>query len=277
MNKQFVINGRIYENHFSVKLYLTANETSKMSFSGKVVLVTGASSGIGADVAVEFAKLGARVALVGRNETRLNKVQHKIGKSVSIVIVADVVKDAPRIIEKTIQSYGKLDILVNNAGVFRTNTASNIDLETYDEVMNINCRSIVELTKLAVPHLITTNGNVVIVSSISGLKPYVEEVAYCMSKAAIDMYTKCASLELAPKGVRVNSVNPGVIDTPIFKTLGLDDASVKAHLEKERKSYPVGRVGVTADTTNAILFLASEKSSFINGVNLVVDGGSIIF
>lgn len=251
-----------------------------MGFAEKVVLVSGASSGIGEDAAIEFAKQGAKVVLVGRNEARLNAVANKItknGSSLPLIIVADVSKDASRIINETIQHFGQLDTLINNAGIFRTNTASNVDLKVFDEVMAINCRSIVEITKLAVPYLEKTKGCVVIISSISGLKAYQEEISYCVSKAAIDMYVKCASLELAPKGIRVNSVNPGVIDTPIFKTIGLDGENLQAHLEREKQSYPVGRIGVVSDTTNAILYLADQKSSFVNGINLVVDGGSVNF
>lgn len=96
-----------------------------------------------------------------------------------------------------------------------------------------------------------------------------------MSKVALDMYTKCDSLELAPNGVRINSIDPGVIETPISKTVGVERADLQEFLESENELYPVGRIGVVADTTNAILFLANEKSSFIDGINLVVDGAKL--
>lgn len=249
-----------------------------MAFSGKVVIVTGASSGIGEDAAIEFAKLGAKVVLVGRNEGRLNGVADKIkgnGSPAPLAIVADVSKDATRIIETTVQHFGQLDVLVNNAGFGTFDSASTVDLEKFDSVFATNVRGVVELTKLAVPHLETTKGNVVNISSIVGLHPYKQCVSYCMSKAALDMYTKCASLELAPKGVRVNSVNPGMIVTSFLQPLGVDKAQADALYEKSASEYPVGRVGITSDTTNAILFLANDKASFINGVLFPVDGGKL--
>lgn len=249
-----------------------------MDFSGKVVLVTGASSGIGESAAIGFAELGAKVALVGRNEVRLSAVVAKIeaaGFASPLAIVADVTKDAPKIIGQTIQRFGKLDVLVNNAGIVQKDTASTVELAAFDTVLATNCRAVVELTKLAVPHLEQSKGNVVNVSSIAGLQPCNIATSYCMSKAALDMYTKCASLDLAPRGVRVNSVNPGVIETPIFNTVGLEGPLLQGFLEQEKKTYPVGRIGVVADTTWAILFLASERSSFINGALLPVDGGKL--
>lgn len=250
----------------------------QMDFKGKIVLVTGASSGIGEHVSIEFAKNGAKVVLIGRNEVRLNGVVDKIksnGSPNPLVIVADVTKDAQKIIDETIQNFDQLDVLVNNAGIVGADTTSTINLEQLDDIFATNCRAVVELTKLAVPHLVKTKGNIVNISSIAGLKPFKDATSYCMSKAALDMFTKCASLELAPKGIRVNAVNPGLIVTPILKNIGLDDAMLQDFIEQEKETYPVGRVGIVADTSNAILFVANEKSSFINGALLVVDGGKL--
>lgn len=247
-----------------------------MDFSDKVVLVTGASSGIGEDAAIGFAKAGAKVVLVGRDEIRLNTVADKIksnGSPTPLAIVADVSKDAQKIIDQTIQHFGRVHVLVNNAGIARFCLPSTMDLEQYDTIFTTNCRAPVELTKLAVPHLEKTKGNVVNISSIGASMPIKELTSYCMAKAALDMYTKCASLELAPKGIRVNTVSPGAIITPIFGTLGVRAEESKQMMEMELPKYPVGRLGQVADTTNAILFVANEKTSFINGTILVVDGG----
>lgn len=141
----------------------------KMSFTNKVILITGASSGIGADAAIHLAKKGASIALVGRNEQRANEVSEKIknsGAPTPLVIVADVTKDASRIIADTIAHFGKLDVLINNAGIVKRNTIENVDLADFDRVMNTNVRSVIELTKFAVPHLEKTKGNVLNVSSI---------------------------------------------------------------------------------------------------------------
>lgn len=248
-----------------------------MSFRGKVVLITGASSGIGRDAAIEFARSGAKVALVDINGSALREVDDEIrgeeSLSPPLPITGDVTQAAPRIIEETIRVFGRLDILVNNVGIVWKDTASNVVLETHDRIFATNCRAAVELTKLAIPHLEKTKGNVVNVSSLCGSLAHADMASYCMSKAALDMYTKCASLELAPRGIRVNSVNPGCTLTPLFQTMGKDETEVQAFLQKASERYPVGRIGKVSDMTNAILYLAGEKSSFINGVLFNVDGG----
>lgn len=249
-----------------------------MAFSGKVVLVTGSSSGIGEDAAFEFANEGAKVVLVGRDEIRLEAVAEKIrnnGSQSPLVVVADVSKDALKIVEKTIEHFGQLDVLVNNAGIFRRDTSSTINFENFDLVLNINLRSIVELTKYAIPYLEKTKGNIINISSLVGLTPTKIATSDAMIKTALDMYTKCASIELAPKGVRVNSVNPGIIKTPIFDTIGVSCAEINIMLANALKNYPIGRIGEVSDTSNAILFLADERSSFCNGILLPIEGGRI--
>lgn len=237
-----------------------------MSFCGKVVLITGASSGIGADAARHLAKLGASVSIVGRNEKRLNEVAEQIIKSGSpkpLPIVADVTKDAKHIIDETVKQFGQIDVLVNNAGVFRVDSVTDFNVNEYDKLMDINLRSAIVLTNLAVPYLEKTRGNVINVSSDSGITAYGNYLSYCVSKAGLDHFTKCAAIGLAEKKVRVNSINPGDIRTPIFETIGLD---VKDYFEKAEKMYLVGRVGEVSDTSAAIEFLATQ--SFINGISI---------
>lgn len=175
----------------------------EMSFDGKVVLVTGASSGIGADAARHLTSLGAKVSIVGRNEKRLNEVADEIKSSGSIAplkIVADVTKDAERIVAETINHFGQLDILVNNAGIVTQDNVDNIKMSEFDRIFDTNVRSVITLTKLCVPHLEKTKGNIVNVSSVAGLKPVQNVLTYCMSKAALDQFTKCSALDLAMKG-----------------------------------------------------------------------------
>lgn len=246
-----------------------------MAFSGKVVIVTGANSGIGEDAAVQFAKNGANVVLVARNPERLNAVVEKIKKTgapAPLGVLADVAKDARKIVDQTIITFGRLDVLINNAGIVRRDTASTIDLDEYDSMFATNCRGVIELTKLSIPHLEKTKGNIINVSSIAGIMCHMRQTSYCMTKAALDMYTKCASLELAPKGIRVNSLNPGMIKTPILDTMGID---VPQFIEETRQSYPIGRVGDVSDTSEALLYLASDKASFVTGILFPVDGGRI--
>lgn len=252
-----------------------------MSFNGLVVLITGASSGIGADAARYVAKLGAKVSIVGRNEKRLNQVAKEIeqsGASTPLQIVADVTKDAKRIVDETIKHFdGKLDVLVNNAGIVIQDTVETADLEEFNRIFDTNVRSIITLTQLCVPHLEKTKGNVVNVSSIAGLKAVRNVMTYCMSKAALDQFTKCSALDLAPKGIRVNSINPSVIRTPIFDTVGIPSEVAEQMFSEFKKRYPVGRVGDVSDTSAAIAFLADNKSaSFVTGTLFAVDGGALV-
>lgn len=185
-----------------------------MNFAGKVVLITGASSGIGAQTAVKFAKLGATLCLTGRKIENLEKVAEECcvdGKKKPLLISGDITieADTKRILEETIKKYGQLDVLVNNAGIIETGTIETTSMEQYDRVMNTNIRSMYCLTMLAVPHLIKTQGNVVNVSSVNGIRSFPGVLAYNLSKASVDQFTRCVALELAPKNVRVNSVNPG--------------------------------------------------------------------
>lgn len=182
-----------------------------MSFTGKVVLITGASSGIGADAARHLAKSGANVAIVGRNETRLNAVADEIkqlGLATPLAIVADVTKDSERIVNETIGQFGKLDVLINNAGVVTYDNIVDVKQSEFDRIFGTNVWSAIELTQRCVPHLEKTKGNVINVSSVAGLKALQNSISYCISKAALDQLTKCSALDLAPKGIRVNAINP---------------------------------------------------------------------
>lgn len=185
-----------------------------MDLSGKVIIVTGASSGIGAATATYLTQLGAIVVLTGRNVENLNKIGREceaIGKQKPLIIVADVTKteDNLRVIDGTIKKFGRLDVLVNNAGKGQNGTIESTSLEQFDDIMETNLRSVYHLTKLAVPHLIKSKGNIVNVSSVAGTRSFANSLSYCVSKAALDQFTRCVALELAPKQVRVNSVNPG--------------------------------------------------------------------
>uniref|UniRef100_A0A1L8DIU5 Ketoreductase domain-containing protein n=1 Tax=Nyssomyia neivai TaxID=330878 RepID=A0A1L8DIU5_9DIPT len=250
-----------------------------MAFEGKVVLITGASSGIGCGTAELFAKEGAKVAITGRNEERLRE---SLGKCVNpssgrshLIIVADVTneEDAQKIINNTIAHFGQLDVLVNNAGILEGGSIEGTSLEQYDRIMNTNVRSVYYLTMLAVPHLIKTKGNIVNVSSVGGLRSFPNVLSYCMSKSAVDQFTKCTALELAEKQVRVNSVNPAVIVTDLHKRGGMDDKAYAAFLEHGKNTHALGRVGTVDEVAEGIVFFASDKASFITGVNLPICGG----
>lgn len=246
-----------------------------MSFAGKVVLITGASSGIGAATAIHLAHLGASLSISGRNIDNLNKVAAQCGKSKPFIVTGELINedDVKNIVDSTIKHYGKLDILVNNAGCLENGSIENTSLEQYDRVFNLNVRSLYQLTAMAVPHLIKTKGNIVNVSSVAGLKSFPGALAYCMSKAAVDQLTRCVAVELASKQVRVNAVNPGVIITNLHRSSGMSEEQLKNFFEHSKETHALGRTGDVTEVAKTIAFLASEDASFITGATLPVDGG----
>ena len=242
---------------------------------GQVAIVTGASSGIGKATARLFSKAGASVVLAARSENRLNYTVKDLDGHF-LVVPTDVTKETDRqkLIEKAVGAFGKIDILVNAAGIIMTGTIENTKLEDWDQMFEINVRSVFHLMHLAVPYLIKTKGNIVSVSSVTGLRAFPGLLSYCASKAAVDQLTRCASLELAKKGVRVNAVNPGVIRTELHKRGGMDEKTYAQFLEHSANdTHPLGRVGEAEEVAELILFLASDKGAWITGVTYSIDGG----
>ncbi|XP_071978887.1 3-oxoacyl-[acyl-carrier-protein] reductase FabG-like isoform X2 [Engystomops pustulosus] len=249
-----------------------------ISLRGKVCLVTGASSGIGASTALLFARLGARLALSGRNEEKLQETSQgceEICKEKPLLVPGDLTDEARvrGMVEQTVAHYGQLDVLVNNGGILSMGSIETTTLEDYDRVMNVNVRSLFHLTHLAVPHLIKTKGNIVNVSSVNGQRSFPGVLAYCVSKSAVDQLTRCAALELASKQVRVNAVCPGVIVTELQRRAGLDEEQYSQFLQRCQQTHALGRPGTVEEVAQTIAFLASDAASFITGVTMPVDGG----
>ena len=243
----------------------------------KVALVTGATSGIGRATALRFAEEGATLVLVGRAREALSKVSAEItaGGGEAFAVVADVTveADAARAVRETIDDFDRLDVLVNAAGILSTGTIENTTLAAWDEMMNVNVRSVFQLMQHAVPHLERSRGNVVNVSSVTGLRAFPGVLAYCVSKAAVDQLTRCAALELAGRGVRVNAVNPGVVRTEIHRRGGMSEETYETFLEHSKGTHPLGRVGDAREVAELILFLASERAAWITGATYSIDGG----
>lgn len=244
---------------------------------GKVAIVTGASSGIGKATAKIFASQGAKLALVGRKQAALDEVLKSItaqgGEGIAIAADVTVEKDCERIVHDSVAKFGKLDILVNAAGMIANGTIENTTLQQWDDMFKINVRSVFYLMHLGTPHLIKTKGNIVSVSSVNGQRSFPNVLAYCSSKAALDHMTRCAALELASKGVRVNAVCPGVTITELHRRGGMDEATYQKFLEHSKETHPLGRVGNPEEVADLVLFLASPRAGWITGVTYLIDGG----
>ena len=246
-------------------------------FAGKVAFVTGATSGIGHACAMAFAAAGAKVICVGRKEEALRDVEKEIREagSEALTIQADLAREdeAERAVQHAIGGFGGIDVLVNAAGHISSGTIENTSLEAWDEMMNVNVRAAFVLMQKALPSLIERRGNIVNVSSVTGLRAFPGVLAYCVSKAALDQLTRCASLELAAKGVRVNAVNPGVVVTQIHKRGGMSEEAYAAFLEHSKSTHPLGRTGRPEEIASLVLYLASEDASWITGATYSIDGG----
>src|SRR5207302_2755073 len=218
-----------------------------------------------------------RVIAIGRDLDALDKVKADIIRSGGecSTIRLDVTNDADvsKAFESAIRETNRLDVLVNAAGHISSGSIENTSLAAWDAMMNVNLRAVFHLMQIAAPHLIKTKGNIVNVSSVTGLRSFPGVLAYCVSKAGVDQLTRCAALELAAKGVRVNAVNPGVVVTDVHRRGGMNENRYAAFLEHSRTTHPLGRVGQPEEIAELIAFLASEKAAWITGETISIDGG----
>lgn len=243
----------------------------------KVVVITGASSGIGRAAAVKFAAEGARVALIARRADKLAEVAKEIRArgSESKIIAADVTREdeIERVVRETAAAFGGIDVLVNAAGIIANGTIENTRLADWDYMFNVNVRGPFYFIQRALPYLIERQGNIVNVSSVTGIRAFPNVLAYCSSKAALDQLTHCVALEVASKGVRINAVNPGVVVTQLHRTGGMSEEAYTQFLEHSKTTHPIGRVGQAEEVAELIYFLASPKAGWITGASYSIDGG----
>lgn len=241
---------------------------------GKVAIVTGGGSGIGASIAERFAKEGANVVIVGRREEVLKetcKLDEKISYVAGDVTDSNIIKNIVNTINEKYD--GRLDILVNNAGWCPVKPITEMTIEDYDNAFNLDVRALVDITIQTLPLIIKAKGNIINLSSVGATHRSVNLSMYQGAKAAVENFTRVWALELADKNVRVNAIAPGAIRTDIWNVPGLTEEEAKKHEEGIANTIPMNRFGNTEDVANVALFLASDEANYITGSIYAVDGG----
>lgn len=245
--------------------------------SGQVAVVTGASSGIGKATAVRLAASGLSVLAVGRDDAALSAVCAGIAAAGGRAerLVMDVTHaDGPAVIVRSAKErFGRIDVLVNAAGVIASAGLRETTDQGFDAMLDVNLRASFRLMREAAEALIATKGSVVNLSSVAGTRAFPGLLSYCVSKAAVDQLTRCAALDLAPSGVRVNAVNPGVVVTNLHRRGGMDETRYAAFLDHSKATHPLGRPGTPEEVADLITFLASPAAAWITGETISVDGG----
>lgn len=249
----------------------------KQRFTGRVALVTGASSGIGRACARSLGAEGASVVLAGRRRDRLEEVAKELAAkgAKAHVVTGDVREPATATawVKAAVDTFGGLDVLVNAAGVLGNGAVQDTSDAEWARVMDSNVTSLFQLTRAASEALKARKGAIVNVSSVAGgVRPYGGLAVYCVSKAAVEMLTRCSALDLAPFGVRVNAISPGVVVTELH-TVTNAVADYPAFLERGKATHPIGRVGNAEEVAQLILYLASDEAGWITGANVSIDGG----
>jgi NAD(P)-dependent dehydrogenase (short-subunit alcohol dehydrogenase family) len=249
-----------------------------MRLKDKVALITGGTSGIGEATAFLFAREGACVSILGRNAKRGSEVAHRIqqegGEAIFFQADVSLPKDCRHAVEQTVKTFGGIDILFNNAGVFYPQTALQCSEREWDEQIDINLKGTFLMSKFALPEMIARKRGVIINNASGwGIVGGDRAVAYCASKGGVVLMTKAMAIDHGPQGIRVNCICPGDVETPMLPA----DAKMRGLKWDEYiagcANRPLGRIGTPEEIAKAVLFLASDDSSFMTGAALVVDGG----
>jgi 3-oxoacyl-[acyl-carrier protein] reductase len=243
--------------------------------SGKVAVVTGASKGIGASIALHLAAEGARVVVnyASSKEGADRVVAEIAGKGgKAIAVQANVAKEADivRLFAETKKAFERLDILVNNAGVYEFGPLENVTAEQYHRMFDVNVLGLILATREAVKLIGPSGGSIINIGSVAGTSPPATTTVYSATKGAVDTVTKALAKELGPRKIRVNSINPGMVETEGFHTAGVAGSEWQKQTEAET---PLGRIGQPQDIAPAAVFLASDDSAWITGELLYISGG----
>jgi NAD(P)-dependent dehydrogenase (short-subunit alcohol dehydrogenase family) len=243
-------------------------------FEGKTAVITGGNSGIGLATAKLFHDEGAKVAICGRDQKTLDEAVKSIGAD-TLAVKADVSKlgDIDKFYEQVTAKFGKIDAIFANAGVAKFAPAETTDEKLYDEMFDINVKGLYFTLQKAIPHL-NDNAGIVLNASVAGTKGTPQASVYASTKAAVRSLARTFGGELVGRGIRVNVVSPGPIETPIFGRTGLPQAAIDEFSTWIKEQNPMKRFGKPEEVGRAVLFLASSEASYITGVDLNVDGGT---
>lgn len=245
------------------------------SLEGKTILVTGASSGIGRGIAIACAKMGGTVILNGRNEERLQETLSVLEGKNHQILVGDLSKQED--LQRMADTLPELQGWANSAGIPKVCPIKHFDRKDVEEIFNVNITSTMLLLSMLVKKKKLKRGaSVVLISAVTGAFVGSKgDTSYCATKGAVNGFMKGAALELAPQGIRINSINPGLVPTSILN-LANDIAGEEHHTEIMLERYPMKRLGTPEDIGNGAVYLLSDASSWVTGTNLVIDGGYLL-
>ena len=248
---------------------------------GQVAIVTGAGRGIGEGIAKRFAREGAAVVAAQRTPEEGDRVVEEIvadgGRAISVRTDVGDPESVEALVKKTLEAYGSLDAIVNNAGVGLIRSVVDTSMDEYDTLMDINLRGVFLCMKYAIPPMLEQgSGSVINIASVASFVAFPDDAAYCASKGGVLMLTRQAALDYSAKGVRINAICPGFIETPMLLEYCDGQGDPEATMAEVVAMHPAGRLGQVDDVASAAVYFASEDSAWVTGTSLPVDGGMLV-